>query len=300
MTVRFLHTGDWHLGMTRYFLSEGNQERFSQARFDVIRELGKIAVAENCEFMVVCGDVFESNQVDPRTVRLALEALKTLKIPVYLLPGNHDPLDAASVYNSNTFKNGKPDHVHVLLDTNPIRVKENVEIVGAPWLSKHPTHDIFAFATDKLEPDDDIIRICVAHGAIRDKNSPNPDNPVLISVESAEKAISQGRIHYLALGDRHSLTEVGNSGRIWYAGSPEPTSFKEEKPGFALIASVGKNTVSTKELRAGRWRFDMCERIDLNSGEDLKALDHWFSKLEDKEQRVVKLHLVGSLYMHPL
>lgn len=68
MSFRFLHTGDWQLGMTRHFFSEGVQERFAQSRFDAIRELGRIAKKEDCQFMVVCGDVFESNLVDRKTV----------------------------------------------------------------------------------------------------------------------------------------------------------------------------------------------------------------------------------------
>ena len=73
--IRFLHTADWQLGMTRHFFSEGVQERFAQSRFDAIRELGRIAKEEDCRFMVVCGDVFESNLVDRKTVSRALEAL---------------------------------------------------------------------------------------------------------------------------------------------------------------------------------------------------------------------------------
>ena len=37
--TRFLHTGDWQLGMTRHFFSEGVQERFAQSRFNVLRGL---------------------------------------------------------------------------------------------------------------------------------------------------------------------------------------------------------------------------------------------------------------------
>ena len=102
--IRFLHTSDWQLGMTRHFFSEGVQERFAQSRFDAIRKLGRIAGEEDCRFMVVCGDVFESNLVDRKTVSRALEALKDVSVPVYLLPGNHDPLNAASVYRSTTFE----------------------------------------------------------------------------------------------------------------------------------------------------------------------------------------------------
>ena len=47
--IRFLHTSDWQLGMTRHFLSEGAQERYSQARFDAIRTMGRIAKDEECQ-----------------------------------------------------------------------------------------------------------------------------------------------------------------------------------------------------------------------------------------------------------
>ena len=75
-TIRFLHSSDWQLGMTRHFFSEGAQERYSQARFDAIRTIGSIAKDEKCQFILVCGDAFESNQVDRKTVARALEALK--------------------------------------------------------------------------------------------------------------------------------------------------------------------------------------------------------------------------------
>lgn len=49
--IRFLHTSDWQLGMTRHFLSEGAQERYSQARFDAIRTMGRVAKDQDRQFM---------------------------------------------------------------------------------------------------------------------------------------------------------------------------------------------------------------------------------------------------------
>jgi hypothetical protein len=128
-----------------------------------------------------------------------------------------------------------------------------------------------------------------------DDLSPNPDDPALISLHAAENAISQNKIHYLALGDRHSLTEVGDSGRIWYAGTPEPTDYNEVKPGFALVATINKEGVTTKEVNVGRWKFIEREQVDLNTKEDIEALRGWLENLEDKERTVVKLRLVGAL-----
>jgi len=291
--IRFLHTGDWQLGMTRHFFSEGVQERFAQSRFDAIRKLGCIAKEKNCQFMVVCGDVFESNLIDRKTVSRAIEALKDIPVPVYLLPGNHDPLNAASVYRSSTFLERKPAHVHVIEDTTSIRVDEGIEIVGTPWTSKRPLQDLVALTTGKLEPIVDTLRVCVAHGMV-DSFSPNPDDPAAISLRAAEEAISQGKIHYLALGDRHSLTEVGNTGRIWYAGSTEQTDFNELKSGFALVVELDKDQVATREVEVGTWRF-IERRQDVNTRDDLERLQLWLEDIEDKERAVVKLRLVGTL-----
>jgi hypothetical protein len=38
--VKFIHTLDWQLGMTRAFLSEEASSHFGQARIDTIERLG--------------------------------------------------------------------------------------------------------------------------------------------------------------------------------------------------------------------------------------------------------------------
>ena len=103
--TKFLHTADWQLGMTRHFLSDEAQARFTAARIEAITSIGALAVEEGCSFVVVGGDVFESNQVERQVVVRSLEAMKsTPDVTFYLLPGNHDPLDAASVFRSKTLR----------------------------------------------------------------------------------------------------------------------------------------------------------------------------------------------------
>ena len=159
--ICFLHTGDWQLGMTRHFLLEGAQERYSQARVDAIRTMGRIAKEESCQFMLVCGDAFESNQVDRKTVARALEALKEVPVPVFILPGNHDPLNAASVYRSSTFIERRPGHIHVIESAAPLKVADGVELVGAPWMSKRPVANPIHEALNALTPATGITRICL-------------------------------------------------------------------------------------------------------------------------------------------
>src|SRR5690606_40266422 len=100
---RVLYTADCQLGIALHFLGADAQPRFAAARTAAIRAIGSLAAAEGCAFVVVCGDVFETNQVDRQVVVRALDAMAaTPEVTFYLLPGNHDPLDASSVFRSPT------------------------------------------------------------------------------------------------------------------------------------------------------------------------------------------------------
>lgn len=292
--IRFLHTSDWQLGMTRHFLSEGAQERFSQARFDAIRTMARIAKEEGCQFILVCGDTFESNQVDRKTVAHALEASKDLPVPVYILPGNHDPLNAGSVYRSSTFNDRKPNHVHVIESVTPLKIGDGVQLVGAPWVSKRPVVNPVEEVLADLQPTNGITRICMAHGSV-DLFTPDRDAPGVISVTKLERAIGEEKIHFVALGDRHSLTKVGSGGRIWYSGTPEATDFSELQSGYAQIVEIDEGNVSTKAVQVGQWRFVERDRVDLNTAQDIERLRRSLEDIERKELTVVRLKLVGSL-----
>jgi len=292
--VRFLHSGDWQLGITRRFLDDDAQARFADARFEAIRRIGALAAERRCAFAVVCGDVFESNQVDRRSVARALEALAGVPVPVYLLPGNHDPLDAGSVYRSPAFRERRPRNVHVLEGARPVAVAPGVELVGAPWSSKRPGEDLVAAACALLSPARDSLRILAAHGAV-DALSPDRSDPAAIRLATAEAALADGRIHYLALGDRHSLTAVGASGRIHYAGTPEPTDFDEVAPGHVLAVELDAAGARCQALAVGRWRFERREGIPLDGPRDLDGLEDWLAAFDAKERTVLRLAFTGTL-----
>jgi len=294
MRTRFMHTSDWQLGVTRHFLNDDSQARWAEARFEGVRNLGRIAKEERCEFIVVAGDIFESNQVDRKTVFKACEAMAGISVPIYLLPANHDPLDAGSVFNSKPWKDRKPVHVRVL--DAPAQAHEalpGVEVVGAPWTSKRPLTDLVAGAAAALEPQPGVLRIMVGHGAV-DQLSPDRDNPAVIRVADAEKALQEGRYHYLALGDRHSLTPVGGSGRIFYSGTHEAYDFDEVDPGKVLIVDLGADTVTATPRQNGAWRF-LVHEAHVSTAEDVEALSRQLDAIPDKERTVLKLGLVGTL-----
>ncbi|MHC4578732.1 MAG: metallophosphoesterase family protein [Planctomycetota bacterium] len=284
MKARFLHTADWQLGLRRHFLDEEALPRYMQARIDALGTMGRLVEEQACEFVVVAGDVFESNQVDRRTVRRTLEELAALPVPVYLLPGNHDPLDAASLYRSEEFRQRQADHVHVLDTTEPVEVRPGVEVVGVPWTSKEPRGDQVAEVCARLAPAPGL-RVCVAHGSVLPPAS-------RIDREAVERALAAGRIHFLALGDRHSTTEIGP--RIWYAGTPEPTSYRETEAGHALVVELTETECRVARHAVGRWRF-IARTCELDARADVEALGTWLEGLPDKDRTILKLSFRGAL-----
>jgi DNA repair exonuclease SbcCD nuclease subunit len=296
--MKFLHTADWQLGMTRHFLDTEAQSRYSAARRDAVAALGRLARETGAEFVVVAGDVFDANQLAPKVVSQALEAMRAIEVPVYLLPGNHDPLDASSVYTSKLFVDECPGNVTVLDRAGVWDVRPGVQIVAAPWRSKKPTDDLTAAPLADVEADG-TARVLLAHGAV-DTLDPDRDNPAHISAAGVEAALARSAIHYVALGDKHSRTAVGDTGRVWYSGSPEVTNYDHREPdsGHVLIVDVDlddpAHPVRVESRTVGTWRF-LTLHHGVDDSRDIADLDLNLDQLTAKDRTVVQLGLKGTL-----
>jgi DNA repair protein SbcD/Mre11 len=86
---RFLHLADIHLGFDRYDCKERTTDFFWAFR----DALEKYAIAEQVDFVVIAGDLFEHRNIQPVTLnqaQLCLQDLKDAGIPVVAIEGNHD------------------------------------------------------------------------------------------------------------------------------------------------------------------------------------------------------------------
>ncbi|AIT88863.1 metallophosphoesterase family protein [Corynebacterium ulcerans] len=294
MTVTFLHTSDLQIGMIRWFLDSDAQARFDDARINAITRLGAIAEEMNCEFIVMSGDVFEHNSLEKKTSGRALEALKKLPVPVYLLSGNHDPLVADSLF----YQAENMENVHVLSDSSPVEVRRGVEIVGAPLTTKRATYDVLGGALGALTPTD-AIRIAVGHGQTEART--NDIVPDLINLDLAESKLADASVDYIALGDTHSTQAVGETGRMWYSGAPETTDFYEvatgggeTDSGNVLVVTAGKGTAEVAKIPCGAWIFEALT-VSINSQEEAEAFISTLETYPDKSTTVIKYALQGTV-----
>lgn len=291
--MRFIATADWQLGMTAHFLDADARPRYQQARFDVVRRIGQLAREVGAAFVVVAGDVFESNQLDRAVVARTFEALREYSVPVLLVPGNHDPLDAVSLYDSPAFAQAPP-MVRVARGWQPIQIVPGVEVVPVPWQSKFPGQDLVAQACAHLTtPPANMARILVGHGAVSTL-SPDQQAGDTIDVAQLQAALTGGLLDIAVLGDRHSTTEVCE--RIWYPGTPEVTRRTEVDPGNVLVIDIdpASGSVAVDKRHVGNWVFTVVEER-LDAAADVAALAQRLDSIPDKATTAVWLKLVGSL-----
>src|SRR5699024_8985236 len=124
---------------------------------------------------------------------------------------------------------------------------------------------------------------------------PDRANRAAIALAPLEEHLAAGRIQYVALGDRHSCTQVGDSGAVWYSGTPEVTDHRETRPGEVLVVEVdtaGPPVVTPH--RVGTWTFRTLQR-EVSSGADVTALGEELAAIPDKDRTVLRLALRGVL-----
>lgn len=294
--VRFIHTADWQLGMQAHFLPDEARARFAQDRFDAVRRIAELARDEGCAFVAVSGDVFDSNHVDRAVVAKAIDALSAFTVPVFLIPGNHDPLDPASVYRTEGWTDRKPANIGVLDTFDPIAVPDadGVEVIGAPRHTKHQLVDPLAAAYEGALSAGPGLRVVIGHGIV-DELNPDSDDPSAIRADGMRNALRDEMVHFIALGDRHSVTEITDTdGRAWYSGTPLSSDYGELEPNDVLLVELEAGGCNVERRTVGTWVFEV-QDFDLNSESDVEMLEQWLDAVPSKHTTAVKLALRGTL-----
>src|SRR5262245_3276417 len=118
VVLRLLHTADWHLGRRFPSFTEEAQKKLSRARMDVISRILDVARRHNVNAVLCAGDLFDDPEPEPDFWQGLAKRFRDRgpsHPPVFLVPGNHDPLTAESVWSQDhPFRQAIPDWVHVV------------------------------------------------------------------------------------------------------------------------------------------------------------------------------------------
>ncbi|MCK6524098.1 metallophosphoesterase, partial [Myxococcota bacterium] len=140
--LRFIHTSDLQLGMPFHWVEGDQAAKMREARLEALTRIGDAAREHDASVVMVAGDFFDNNTVEPRLIVQTCDRLRDLGRPVYILPGNHDHGGADSVYRTDRFKSRQPQNVSVLLSQAPVPIQDGAAVIlPAPLLRRHSADD---------------------------------------------------------------------------------------------------------------------------------------------------------------
>jgi DNA repair exonuclease SbcCD nuclease subunit len=275
VALKLLHTADWHLGKRFPGFEEPDRITLSRARLDVIDAILAAADRNGADAVLCAGDLFDDPTPDrewwePLARKLSAAASGR---PVFLLPGNHDPLQAGSVYHpDHAFRRALPAWVHVVdRDDFTFPLNEVAVLHARPCRSRAGQQDP-ALALPGREPGDARIRIGMVHGSTFDAVDCQTNFPI------ARDAAARRGFDYLAIGDTHSTRNVPPDARppVVYPGAPEATTFGEPEAGNVVAVFVSRSRrVTFRPERVAYWTWtertvrSLAELRDLRSGPQL-------------------------------
>lgn len=240
--MRFLHTSDWHLGMTyRGGISYIKDQQF------MIDEICEIAKSKNIDGIFISGDVFDKSIAGCEAIKLYDNTMTRLcldmNIPVYVIAGNHDGAERLSSCNKLLSKSGL--HILGALEKEPAMVNaDDTDIYLLPWISTEKVRAIFPEESKNVETMEDAYRlvldkyresfdknhkhILLSHAFITNADTSTSDRAAEIGHATMVSASVFEGFDYVALGHLHGPQQITN--RIRYSGTPMIYSFgKEEK-----------------------------------------------------------------------
>ncbi len=225
--MRFIHTADWQLGMKAAHAGAA-ASKVREARLDTAKRIGELIRKHSADFILIAGDTFDDNGVDRYLVQKTVDILAGYTAPVYIIPGNHDPLVPGSVWEHPAWHAAA--NVYVLKEKMPVEIPGG-KLFPCPAYEKQSGGDPTAW----IPAEDNGIRIGLAHGTVEGIRQDEPDYPI------PRDAARRSRLDYLAIGHWHSYAPyVSNdkSIRMAYSGTHEPTKFGERDSGNVLLVEV--------------------------------------------------------------
>lgn len=199
----------------------------------------KTARAAAADLVLLSGDVFEHNRLPMDVLRRIAGILADARLPVVMLPGNHDPLMPGSVWRRGDL--ASIDGVHVLgADQEAVHFPDfDLTIWGRP----HRDYDDMAPLADP-RPRATQWHVAAAHGHFVERKPPDgtPAPSWLISRDEIDAADAD----YVALGHWNLPRRVGGDrAQAHYSGSPDTA----KTVNLARLAGNGNVEVRREPIR---------------------------------------------------
>lgn len=261
--MKFIHTSDWHIGRQFHNVSLLEDQQH------VLTQLLAYIQLEAVDALVIAGDIYDRSIPPAAAVELLDTLLNTIclemKVPVILIPGNHDCATRLSFGAQQLSKSG----LHILGDLTkviePVIISHSdgeVAFYGVPYNDPMTVRNLFAeevstydeahtYLVDLISASmsPDISNVLISHCFIDGSEESDSERP--LSIGGSDRVSYQPccEFDYVALGHLHSPQYRGED-HIRYSGSLMKYSFSEQhqKKGVTLVEMDSKGLKTHRHL----------------------------------------------------
>ncbi len=269
MQFCFIHAADLHLDTPFEGISAVSPSlagRLRDASLDALDNLTNLAIERDAAFLLLAGDIYDGAERGIRAqfhFRDAMKRLEEKRIRVFLVHGNHDPLDGWSAIrnwpaNVRLFPTGRVVTEAVERDGQHI-----ANIYGTSYATRDVTENLAAGFQRGSAPGLHIglLHCSVGSAAGHAKYSP-----------CSSEDLARAGMDYWALGHVHTR-RVFQAGDAWaaYSGNTQGRSFQpgEQGPKGAMVVTATENGIEECIFHAvdsARFQEFRC---------DIARLDDW-------------------------
>lgn len=273
MSLKVIHTADWHLGQT-FFEYDRDEEH------DAFLEwLLQLLTDQQADVLLISGDVFDVSNPSSASQRKFYSFLRRLNLTnphlqTVIIAGNHDsaarleaPIPLLEVMNTSIIgmvrrdENRNIDYSSLIIPLFNRNGDREALCMAIPYLrpgdcpASSEDNDSYAAGIERMYK-------AVLEHALLQKNSQNEaliamghlyaSGAELSDDDRAEGVVRGGleavaanafdsRIAYTALGHIHKAQKVGGRENVRYAGSPLPMSFSEKNYRHQIVSLLIEN-----------------------------------------------------------
>src|SRR5688572_3218976 len=252
-SLRFIHAADLHLDSPFRGLANTStklRDELQAATLGAFERIVDHTIESKADFLVLAGDLYDSKDRSLRALvafRRQMERLAERDISVYIVHGNHDPLNGwGSEFqlppNVTTFS-GKPA-------TEPVirRGKEIARVSGISYARERVTENLAA----TMKPDSDSpYSVAVLHANVAGQTGHADYAPVTL-----DELVSSG-FDYWALGHVHTRSVLAEDpSTVVYPGNPQGRNPREAGSRGCVQVDVDRNGdahLSFVETNLAQW-----------------------------------------------
>jgi len=300
-SLRFIHAADLHLDSPFRGLANANprlRDTLQSATVGALEAIVDHTILSKSDFLVIAGDLYDSSDRSLRALvafRRQMERLAERDISVYIVHGNHDPLngwgsDFHLTPNVTTFA-GKPK-------TEPVirRGKEIARVTGVSYIRERVTENL----ASAMHPEDDSpYSVGVLHANVGGQTGHADYAPVTL-----DELIHSG-FNYWALGHVHTRSVLAAEPvAVAYPGNPQGRNSRETGARGCLQIDVDRNGrahLEFIEMNRARW-----EHLEVSIRE-ITTIDNLITELMDRGRdaasrfdgpTVIRCTLTGNGALH--